>query len=97
MVAQLLRAGALKVLLFWYYGTILGNDDIANVGFRGRVFYIQYYYFWEHYFSDLSSSEGGDYLDTGRSISISIIIIIIIISSSSSSSSSSSWRLIPWP
>ncbi len=42
-VAQLIRAGALKVLLFWYYGTILDNDDIAGVRFRGWVFFIQYY------------------------------------------------------
>jgi hypothetical protein len=54
---------------------------MANVGFGRQVFYIQYYYFWERYFSDLSGSEGGDYLDTGRS--------------SSSGSSSSRW-LVPW-
>ncbi len=36
------------------------------VGFREQVFYIQYYYFEERYFSDLSGFEGGDYLDTGR-------------------------------
>ncbi len=68
-IAQLLRAGALKVLLSWYYGTILDNDDMANIGSRGRVLSIQYYSFWERYFSDLSGSEGGDYLDTGRSSS----------------------------
>jgi hypothetical protein len=69
MIAQLLRAGALKVLLSWYYGTILDNNGMANMGFGRQVFYIQYYYFWKQYFSDLSGSEGGDYLDTSRSSS----------------------------
>ncbi len=39
------------------------------IGFKERVFYIQCYYFEERYFLGLSSSEGGDYLDTGRSSS----------------------------
>jgi hypothetical protein len=75
-MAQLLGAGVMKVLLFWYYGTIIGNDDMANTGFGRRVFSIQYYYFWERYFSDLSSSEGGDYLDTGRSSSSSRQLVL---------------------
>jgi hypothetical protein len=42
-VAQLQRAGALKVLLFRYYGAILVNDDAADFRFEGLVFSIQYY------------------------------------------------------
>ncbi len=63
-VAQLLRAGALQVPLFWYYGTILDNNDTASMGLGGRVYFIQYYWFWEWYFSRLSGSEGRNYLDT---------------------------------
>ncbi len=56
------------ILILWHY---TWNDDIDDVGVEGQVFYIQYYFLWERYFSVLSGSEGGDYLDTGSSSSSS--------------------------
>jgi hypothetical protein len=71
MVAQLLKTRGAEgsiILILWHY---TWNDDVDYVGFGGRVFYLQYNYFWERYFSNLSDSEGGDYLDTGSSSSSS--------------------------
>ncbi len=56
------------ILILWHY---TWNYDIDDVGVEGRVFYIQYYFLWERYFSVLSGSEGGDYLDTGSGSSSS--------------------------
>ena len=67
---------------------------MANVRFGGRVFYIKYYYFWERYFSDLSGSEGGDYLDTSSCSSSGSSGGGDYLDTGSSSSGSS--RLIPW-
>jgi hypothetical protein len=45
-IARLLRAGALKVLLSRYYGTIL--DTVIRVRWRSRDKYlIQCYFFWK--------------------------------------------------
>jgi hypothetical protein len=56
------------ILILWHYTR---DDDTDDVGVEGRVLYIQYYFHWERYFSVLSGSEGGDYLDTGSSSSSS--------------------------
>jgi hypothetical protein len=54
------------ISILWHYTR---DDDTDGVEVEGRVFYIQYYFLWERYFSVLVSSEGGGYLDTGSSSS----------------------------
>ncbi len=51
------------ILILWHY---TWDDDTDNVGVEGRVFYTILFPL-ERYFSVLSGSEGGDYLDTSSS------------------------------
>ncbi len=79
------------ILILWHY---TWNDDMDDVGVEGRVFYIQYCYLWERYFSVLSGSGGGNYLNAGSSSSSSSSGGGGYLNTSCSSSSSS--RLISW-
>ncbi len=63
------------ILILWHY---TWNEDTDYIGVGRRVFYIQYYYFWERYFSDLSGSEGGDYLDTSSSSRGSVVVVVVV-------------------
>ncbi len=55
------------ILILWHY---TWDDDTNNIGVEGLVFYTILFSL-ERYFSVLSGSEGGDYLDIGSSSSSS--------------------------